>query len=483
MTQRILFIDDQAAGLSLGLQGLSRFGFSLTSIEYAEHTFPAIDSVRPDVVLLDLDFPGDHARPESTGARLLREIRVKHPDLPVVIYTSTASDASKRHEELPAAQFRYAKTLIDERRASGLDPVSDLSKVLRRAIDANSRNAAAAAAKFNDWPPIARGQSERAKQLRASLVQAASRDEPLWLVGGPGSELHELAQVVHQLSRRPAAQVFDARQAPFPESLTAPAAASEPTTAILQHVEQLDPPGREQLARNVREPTSAQAHIRWILTTESRDAKLATQDELSLLLTPLRIDVPPLAARIEQDLDEIAKTILDDVVARAAARGESHSNLLRADTAARLRAHHWSQNIVELRAALLGALRKSNVVLPENLILAPSPAATVSAQHSMPAVDDPDPDAAEARWLAERIIALPDKDPRRHALLIQERPRKLRKLLCVALIRYLRERDGHTVQWGHLCRFVGSPDAKADGALRGMMSTAGVAISELSFNK
>jgi len=94
---RMLFVDDQAPLLMARLRGLSQppHGFVIDSVDEAAQALPAMRKRCPDVVLLDLRFPGDETRPESTGARLLREIVAEFPAVPVV-------------DELPQQEFLIA---------------------------------------------------------------------------------------------------------------------------------------------------------------------------------------------------------------------------------------------------------------------------------------------------------------------------------------------------------------------------------------
>lgn len=84
-----LLIDDYADLLLPNLaQWLEPLGFVFVGEKNPENTLAKINELKPAVILLDLHFPGDYRNTnQTTGGRLLTEIRTQYPSLPVLVFT------------------------------------------------------------------------------------------------------------------------------------------------------------------------------------------------------------------------------------------------------------------------------------------------------------------------------------------------------------------------------------------------------------
>jgi DNA-binding NtrC family response regulator len=469
---RLLLVDDQAPLLITRLKGLSQapHHFVIDSIDDAEQVMPAVRRRPPDVVLLDLHFPGDEARAETTGARLLREIRAEFPQLPVVVFTTTLTDERFTPEALPGADFRYAKDLIEQRRQAGLDPLADLGEKLRQAIAAK----AAVDPPGFCWPAMALGESRAATALRDALRRAARSSEPLLIAGESGSELAELARSVHALSGRPRLLVREGRSGEPPWTDTG-APSEGPATVIVNGVEGLDRSAQAELVARAAGRPGSEA---WVLTTERDLLKLAQcgecDAEFAYALEQYRVRVPPLRER-PGDIATIAGAWLNRALPGIRS---DFLPTLRPEVAQALAACPWPGNAAELHAALARAVRfaASNVLLAGDLELvqgvedSPAPAPVFAPAAELYS------DEEAARRLARSIITA---DPaRRHGMLCDKHS-ALRRLAGAEIVRHLRVTEGKRVTWKRLAGFLQS---RSEPALRKMLSDDGLSLRELEFN-
>jgi DNA-binding NtrC family response regulator len=473
---RLLLVDDQAPLLITRLRGLSQppHHFVIDSIDDAERVMPALRQRRPDIVLLDLHFPGDEARAETTGARLLRDICAEFPQLPVVVFTTTLTDERFTPEALPGADFRYAKDLIEQRRQAGLDPLSDLADKLRQAIVAKS----AVDPPGFFWPAMALGESSEAMSLRDALRRAARLSEPLLIAGEAGSDLAGLAHAVHVLSGRSVLRVADGRSN-GPPWVDAETPARGPVTVIVNGVEGLDRSAQAGLvARAIARPTADA----WVLTTEQDLLKLAQcgqfDADLGYALEQYRVRVPPLRER-PKDIVIMASDWLRQELPSIRS---DFAPVLRSDVARKLAAFHWPGNVAQLRAVLARAVRfaQSNVLLPEHLELGQGsgdrPVDSSSPTSASAPTTEMYSDEEAARRLARSIIAA---DPARRHPMLCDKHGALRRLAAEELVRHLRATEGKRVTWKRLAGFLHS---RSEPALRKMLTEDGLRLGELEFN-
>jgi DNA-binding response OmpR family regulator len=86
---RILVIEDAARILSFLVRGLEAEGFSVTSAGDGASALELAEEARPDLVVLDLLLPG------LDGLSVLRELKQKRPELPVVILSARSDLQTK----------------------------------------------------------------------------------------------------------------------------------------------------------------------------------------------------------------------------------------------------------------------------------------------------------------------------------------------------------------------------------------------------
>ncbi len=89
IARKILVVDDEDAIVSLVRKYLQAEGFAVEGARDGREALTKIAGEEPDLVLLDVMLPG------IDGLDVLREIRISHPSLPVIMLTARAEEADK----------------------------------------------------------------------------------------------------------------------------------------------------------------------------------------------------------------------------------------------------------------------------------------------------------------------------------------------------------------------------------------------------
>ena len=109
MSARVLVVDDEP-DLRWVLRGLFEdAGFEVTEAEDGEKALAAIAAATPDVVLTDVRMP------RIQGLELLRELRRRVPDLPVVLL-SAVEDIATAVDAIKDGAFDYQAKPYDPQR-------------------------------------------------------------------------------------------------------------------------------------------------------------------------------------------------------------------------------------------------------------------------------------------------------------------------------------------------------------------------------
>lgn len=89
MSHRILIVDDEPRVREVVMSYLEGEGFASRDAHDAESARAAVDEFQPDLVLLDVMFPG------ASGLELLAEWRRDCPDMAVILLTARADEADR----------------------------------------------------------------------------------------------------------------------------------------------------------------------------------------------------------------------------------------------------------------------------------------------------------------------------------------------------------------------------------------------------
>ena len=194
MPSRTLLIVDDEPDLRWMLRGLFEDeGFEVAE---AEHGSAALDLLAqradegtlPDVVLSDMRMP------EVSGLELLREVRRRFVDLPVVLL-SAVEDLATAVDAMKEGAYDYQAKPFDQQRLKYAVSRAAEQHALRREVQ-RLRDAQADT-------PLDFGPSRRAQELRRTLELVAQQDTvSVLLTGESGTGKEVAARAVHQLSQR-----------------------------------------------------------------------------------------------------------------------------------------------------------------------------------------------------------------------------------------------------------------------------------------
>ena len=116
---RILLVDDEEYIRELYSEELSAEGHNVATVATGHDLLKKIDSLQPEVVILDIRLVG------YDGLELLQEIRREHHDLPVIL--CTAYDTYKYDQSTIAADYYVIKSF----------DLTQLKTAIQRAMEAN----------------------------------------------------------------------------------------------------------------------------------------------------------------------------------------------------------------------------------------------------------------------------------------------------------------------------------------------------------
>jgi DNA-binding response OmpR family regulator len=105
-TLNLLLVDDEAEFVRTLAERLQLRGFEIRTAGDGEEAMSRIGDHRPDMVVLDVMMPG------IGGLEVLRQIKLEHPQLPVILLTGRGSTADGM-EGMRLGAFDYLMKPID----------------------------------------------------------------------------------------------------------------------------------------------------------------------------------------------------------------------------------------------------------------------------------------------------------------------------------------------------------------------------------
>jgi DNA-binding NtrC family response regulator len=207
----ILIIDDDVDISNLLRIHLEREGHSVSILNYPERFFPVIDEFDIDVVLLDIMMPG------SSGFDVLKQIRQKYPELPVIMVTAlqTASPAVTAmkmgafdYVTKPTDVEHYNHVKLIVRNAVSISHSVKELKTLKKEISTPYLN-------FNNII----GNNDVIKDIFDQIKKVANSNISVLISGESGTGKELIARAVHFNSDRKNAPFADVNCAAMPENL------------------------------------------------------------------------------------------------------------------------------------------------------------------------------------------------------------------------------------------------------------------------
>lgn len=514
---KVLLIDDEADTLLPRLkQRLQGKDFSFFKETEAPRAEDAISSRAPDLVLLDLHFPGDDRRRDgsTTGGELLTALRRRHPMLPIIVFTTRLDDHDCPLEAFGARPHGYfAKSVLDR---NG-DWPSVLAQAMRDAM---------ATARFehqasDDEIGFLVGQTQAMREV-AALIRTASRSRLNVLIyGETGTGKQRAAEAIHRLSGRTGrfeqlncsgvdeptleAKLFGHERGAYTGAVTAREGLFELAiggTLFLDEVQRMPMPLQDKLmlvveqgkSRRMGASSDRMVDVRFIAATNDNLSDLVAdgllrEDLAHRLAGGILIALPALRDRLV-DLP----ALFEHFVAKAnAANDRNVLPTMRIESRKVLEAHTWPGNIRELEATInrAVALTTSNVLLPEDIRFAPLPRAlrVPVSSPAEPAITDEVDQHFDTKTspesltdsLCNRLEELPLEERYDFLVGLEE----FRRGILIELICRLRQRKGRKIRGKELAAALDPCNGgERDFArIRQFLKSCGVRLSDLECNQ
>jgi DNA-binding NtrC family response regulator len=359
----VLIVDDVAALAQQYAYDLRRLGeFETLVAESGSEALELLARESVDCVVLDLEMPG------MDGFGVLRAMRERELDVPVIVYTGTGS-----YERCVQAMRLGAFTFIDK-----ADPVERVAREVEAAIERRLLLAEVTALRRYAGEETALvGGSAPMQQLRDAIARVAPIPSPVLIVGESGSGKELVARELHRLSGRAREPIVAVNSAALPEHLveselfghergafTGAHATRKGAfesagkgTLFLDEIGELPLPVQAKLLRVLEEravvrlgatqPISVPARV---VAATHRDLEAETaagrfREDLLFRLNVHVLRVPPLRDRLS-DLPELTQRLLASICGRFGIRAKRMS----AEALEFLSRHDWRRNNVrELR--------------------------------------------------------------------------------------------------------------------------------------
>ena len=336
---RILVVDDSPDTLELIQRNLASQGYAVHTASSAADALALLDSMGMDLVVTDVRMPG------LSGIDLIREVRVRHPGIELIVITGYATIAGAV-EALQLGAWDYlAKPFTDE----------ELFQAVRRVLARRPAVRPGPAGTLTDFHGLL-GRARGMTNLFEALGALAPREEDVLLCGEPGSGREAAARALHACSGRDGSFLrvsLDARLLMTPgesveETLAGLAASCAGGTLYLSALDVADE-GALRGASSLlgRGGRSVQPRARLVASVAEDPVALQRRGGGMAGLLPrfgAVVEIPPLRERGE-DIVLLARRFLAEAASDAAVPARAMAGT----TELALRAHPWPGNVRELR--------------------------------------------------------------------------------------------------------------------------------------
>jgi DNA-binding NtrC family response regulator len=202
---RVLIVDDEPSIRRILQVAFEKAGYSTVLAEDAEQALSSVESEELDCVVTDVTMPG------RNGYELLRDIKSKYPELPVVIITAYGT-IPQAVQAIRDGAFEYVTKPFD---------LEVLKKVVANALA--SGKSEAAAARSGKKPVTPKGQfvaeSQPMRDVYDMACQVADSRATILITGESGVGKEVMAKLIHSASPRKDKPFVAVSCAALPESL------------------------------------------------------------------------------------------------------------------------------------------------------------------------------------------------------------------------------------------------------------------------
>jgi two-component system, NtrC family, nitrogen regulation response regulator NtrX len=201
----VLIVDDVAAMAEQYAYDLRRLaGLETRVASSGDAALELVASEAVDCMILDLEMPG------KDGFAVLRALKERGVDVPVIVYTGTGS-----FDRCVQAMRLGAYTFIDK-----ADPVERVAREVETAIERRALIAEVTALRrYAAEDTALRGASPAMQKLKDAIARVAPIPSPVLIIGESGSGKELVARDIHRLSGRVKEPFIAVNCAALPEQL------------------------------------------------------------------------------------------------------------------------------------------------------------------------------------------------------------------------------------------------------------------------
>jgi DNA-binding NtrC family response regulator len=385
MTPRVLIVDDEARMVEVVAMVLGRVGYDCVSCSSAAQALEVLDARDVDVIVTDWKMP------EMDGFQLLRQVRERQPNLPVIFMTAYG-DIPSAVAAMREGAFDYVTKPFDNdelrglvARALELTQLHRENRYLRQEV--KSRYA----------PDAIVAESSHSKELLALVRRAAPSRAQVLIQGESGTGKELIARLLHFWSDRVGApflpvnckafaegvlesELFGHEKGAFTGAAAARAGCFERAhggTLFLDEIAEVSTDFQAKLLRVLQDgevlrvggsqPRAIDVRVVAATNLVLRDEIAAGRfrEDLFFRLNVIPVQLAPLRERRE-DILPLARHFL----ARHGAEA-GRTLALGAEAESALLAHAWPGNVRELENAIERAvvLARGTTITPEDLLL------------------------------------------------------------------------------------------------------------------
>lgn len=218
MTATALIIDDEPDIRELVVLTISRMGLDCHSAANLQEAVNLLEHYEFDVCLTDMKLP------DGNGVDFLREIKLKHPDLPVAVITAhgnmdAAVDAMKNGAYdfvSKPVDIHQLRKLVSTAVAQSRKAANDDSNAVAAPSTANKSTAIVKNTTTTNTNPTAHpvdnlslagtepiiGGSQEITELKTMVIKLARTNAPVWINGESGTGKELTARMIHANSAR-----------------------------------------------------------------------------------------------------------------------------------------------------------------------------------------------------------------------------------------------------------------------------------------
>jgi two-component system response regulator GlrR len=382
--ERILVVDDDEGLLQLLTMRLSAMGFDVTTCTTGEEALAVAKREVFDLALTDLRLP------DRDGLSVLEELRLIHPDLPVLLLTAHGSIPSAV-EAMQKGAFGYLTKPFDDKALK-----ATLEKALAQQRMSREIHRLKLLVKELYGLENVAARSPKMQALLEQVARVAESDATICISGETGAGKEVIARVIHCNSRRARGPFFALNCSAIPESLFeselfghvkgAFTGAQSAKRGLVQSAEGgtlfLDEIGemplnlqvkllraiqeREVLAVGAERPTKVNVRI---ITSTNKDLSAAVRagtfrEDLYYRIQVFPITVPPLRER-RDDIPLLAQHFLQ----HSARRMQKEIRGFLPAAMQKLTLYSWPGNVRELENAIEKAvvLSSQDMITPDLL--------------------------------------------------------------------------------------------------------------------